>query len=205
MFVALLIMSLTFTDSTHVHYAQQDVEALRSMLQEAETRGDRLLCRYRLYPLTEDATYIDDIPDELDDGTARELALLAGLWGFRAAEASFINAIRYGRRSSNLLEEARKKDPDEPFLLLIEGQSFLFRPAIAGKDVERALSAFQQLQEVLNNTEESGVPMTEARLWTWYALRELGRDEAADKLHTELMRADPPPLFRQFLLDPPRS
>jgi len=199
----LSLMDPSFADSTQMYYAQQNAEALEGLLERAETRFEDLLCRYRLYPLTEDEALLDDLPEDLDDGSARELALLSGLWGYRAARASIFSAIRYGRRAERLIDEARARDPDDPYVLLVEGQSLIFKPAIAGRDEEAALQRFNRLCEVLRSaTPDTGVSMTEAQLWRWYALHQLEMANAP-AVRDELMASNPPPLYRQFLQDPP--
>jgi hypothetical protein len=191
-------------DSTQTHYAQKNVEALRQLLRNADTRARRLLCRYRLYPLTEDARYLEGLPeDPPKNATARELALLAGLWGYRAAEASVFGVMQAGRRSTNLLDAARAEDPDDPFVLLVEGQSLLFRPALAGGSDEKALRRFRRLRDALDERPDAAIAPTEAALWTWYALRETDRPDAADALHQKLTARDLPPLYREFLKHPP--
>jgi hypothetical protein len=194
----------SFADSTQHYYAHQDVAQLKQLLQEADTRLEDFLCRYRLYPLTEDAAYVDDLPSSLDDGSARELALLSGLWSYRAGEASIFNAISYGRRSASLLETARAKDEDDPYVLLVGGQSWMFRPAIAGRNLKRALKRFRRLQEVVPDHPDAGIPMVEARLWTWYALHKMDRNEEAKALRQTLTDKNPPPLYAQFMEDPPQ-
>jgi hypothetical protein len=199
----LSLMDPSFADSTQVYYAQQNAEALEALLDRADTRFEDLLCRYRLYPLTEDEDLLDDLPEDLDDGSARELALLSGLWGYRAARASIFSAIRYGRRAERLIDEAHAHDPDDPFVLLIEGQSLIFKPAIAGRDEEAALQRFNRLCDVLQSAPaDTGVSMTEAQLWRWYALHQMDMNNAS-AVRDELLASDPPPLYRQFLQDPP--
>lgn len=201
MSIVLLILILALgpvAERTQEHYARKDVAALDALLERTEDRSLRLLCRYRLYPLTHDAGYLDDLPEELEQGTARELALLAGLWGYRASEAPFYKAIAYGRRSMALLDDARALDPDEPYLLLIEGQSLLFRPAIAGGDDAEALRHFRRLARVLPQHAESGISPLEAQVWTWYALRRTD-ETAAHALRAELLERDVPRLYREFL------
>jgi len=202
--ILLLTVSLTFADSTQVHYAQQDADALTAMLDSADTRTEELMARYRLYPLTEDEAVIDGIPKELGpDASARELALLSGLWAYRAGETNIFNAVRYGRRSMNRLEEAEALDPDEPYVLLVKGQSLMFRPDIAGKDVPAAVDIFRNLTEVLHEHPKAGISDVEARSWLWLALKESGRAAEAEKLRDHLLATDPAPLYRQFLADPP--
>jgi hypothetical protein len=196
-------------DSTQSYYARKDAGALRRLLRRADTRAERLLCRYRLYPLTEDERYLDDLPETLgSSASARELALLSGLWGYRAAHASIFGAMQAGRRSMRLLEQAREKDADAPFVLLVGGQSLLFRPAIAGGSDEAALARFQRLRRVLSTDDaasdgDAAVASLEAALWTWYALRETDRSDDADALHQKLVARDLPPLYREFLKHPP--
>lgn len=201
--MALLLASLlAFSDSTHGYYATKNAAALEALLAQAESREMDLLCRYRLYPLTERPSLVSNLPASLDDGTARELALLAGLWGYRAARAPLHLAMKYGLRSDRLLKAAAARDPDEPFLLLVEGQSLLFRPAIAGGDARAALVRFQRLRAVLPRRPGTDMTVMEADLWIWYTLRRLDAAEAA-KLHTRLLAANPPRLYREFLLSPP--
>ena len=197
--------SPSFVDSTQVHYANQDAEALRALLPDADTRFESLLARYRLYPLSEDSDIIADLPsDPSSDHSARELALLSGLWAYRAGEASFIGAVRYGRRSMNFLEAARAKAPSDPYVLLVEGQSLLFRPSIAGRDVEAAAARFDRLMDVLARHTDTGIAKTEAQTWLWLALRECGRAEEAATLRNALLANQPPALYLQFLRDPPQ-
>lgn len=202
--VLLLTVSLSFADSTQALYAQQDADALRELLNDADSQTEVFMARYRLYPLTEKEEVIDDIPKELGpDASARELALLSGLWAYRAGETNIFNAVRYGRRSMNRLEEAEALDPDEPYVLLVKGQSLMFRPDIAGKDVPAAIEVFRTLINVLGEHPDCGISAVEARSWLWLALREAGRSEEAARLRADLLAADPAPLYAQFLDDPP--
>ena len=194
-------------DTSQVLYAEKDAESLRSLLNtvDADTHRTRnLLYRYRLYPLTEDASILDDLPRDLEDASAKELALLSGLWAYRAGESSAFNAIRYGRRSLNLLDKAKEKDPIDPFVLLVEGQSLLYRPSIAGSNPHMAADRFQQLRVVLETQDEAAISKEEAMIWQWVALNEADNGPEAEALHQELAAADLPPLYQQFLESPPR-
>ncbi len=203
----LLILAVSlnapFAQEVQQAYAQQDAEALRRLLRQADSQSDSLLARYRLYPLTEDGTLVEDLPKTLEDGSAREYALLSGLWSYRAGEASLFSAVSYGRRSANVLETAKEKDPDDPYVLLIEGQSLLFRPAIAGRDAAAAADRFERLANLVARKSDVGITPTEARVWRWLALREADRNADASVLHDSLSSDELPPLYRQFLEDPP--
>lgn len=203
--VILLTMMSTspFAQATQTAYAQQEADRLRDLLERASSRSDSLLVRYRLYPLTEDETLLADIPSSLSDGSAREYALLSGLWAYRAGEASFLSTFQYGRRSTNLLQEAKERAATDPFVLLVEGQSLLFRPSIAGKDPDAAAQRFARLSEVLVDNGFVGISRTEAQVWRCLALKEAGRADEAKSLREFLHTQDLPPLYHQFLSSPP--
>lgn len=205
LYLLVFLMSIhpPFADRVQDAYAREDAEALRTLLDDADTRTDSLLARYRLYPLTENAALVEDLPETLDDGTAREWALLSGLWSYRAGEASIFSAVSYGRRSANLLETAQSIDPNDPYVLLVGGQSLLFRPSIAGKDPDAAAQQFEQLAQLAKQNKTDGIPAVEALTWQWLALKEADRVEDARALHEQLVSQNLPPLYRQFLDDPP--
>lgn len=203
--MTLLLLAAFFSvaDSAQAYYAEKDVRALEALLDRAEGRAEVYLCRYRLYPLTEDEALIEDLPTDLENASARELALLAGLWGYRATQASAFQVVSFGRRSQRLLDRAREKDPLNPYVLLVEGQSLLFRPALFGGSPERALERFRQLRGVLeNHAGGSGITRMEAEVWIWHALRTLGTSEAK-ATRERLLAQDPSPLYREFLMSPP--
>lgn len=199
----LVTLSLSFADSTQTYYAEKNADALLEMCAHSVDRTESLLCQYRLYPLTKDDQYIDDLPTELDGGSARELALISGLWGYRAAQANIFQIIRLGGRSDHFLKEAQALDPDEPFVLLIQGQSLLFRPRFAGGDKREALQCFQKLYDIVSQHTDPGISPMEAQLWIWYTLEKMGEDAEADSLKRDLLAANPPALYREFLADPP--
>ncbi len=197
-----LALFTTFPDTTQALYAAKDVASLQRVCAAPTTPEADLLCRYRLYPLTQDERYLDGLPADLEEGSARSLALLAGLWGYRTARAPFHLVPRYGMRAERLMKKARALAPDDVFVLLVDGQSLLFKPAIAGGDARAALARFRLLRRVAAQQPHGGVSPLEADLWTWYTLRKLG-DPAADPMRTRLLAAGPPRLYREFLLSPP--
>jgi len=199
----LVMLSSPFAEATQEAYAQQDADRLRALFERASSRADSLLVRYRLYPLTEDASVLDDLPSSLPDGTAREYALLSGLWAYRAGEASIFSVVQYGRRSTTLLEKAKARAPEAPFVLLVEGQSLLFRPAMAGKDADAAADRFGRLTEIVRAEQVPGISVTEARVWECVALKEAGHTDQAEALRTHMLDQDLAPLYRQFLESPP--
>lgn len=193
-----LILPSAFADSVQALYARNDAAALKSLCADADRQAERLLCQYRLYPLTEDERYLDDLPTTLEDASATEIALLAGLWGYRASRGSMLQTIRSGRRASALLEHARDLDADDPYFLLIEGQSLLFRPALFGGDAEEALSYFRRLRTLLDAEPRPGISAVEVDVWIWFAMDKM-EHAGADAFRRELLRSDPPPLYRAML------
>ncbi len=199
----LLLLALSPPDSLASLYAANDSAGLARLYARApQSAGDDLLYRYRLYPLTDDPRYLDGLPDERACRTARDFALLSALWGWRAETAPPWKLPFYGLRTDGLLERARALDPDDPYVLLVGGQSLLFRPSLFGRDPEAALAAFERLREVLRATPAPGLSLFEPEVWVWYTLRALGRPHT-DRVRDRLLAQDPPPLFRAFLLDPP--
>jgi hypothetical protein len=193
----------SFAQETQAAYAQQDADALRALMERADSRADSLLVRYRLYPLTEDEAVLADLPEALPSGSAHELALLSGLWAYRAGEASVFRVVQYGRRSTDFLEAAKAQDADAPYVLLVESQSLLFRPSIAGRDPDAAADRLRRLTQQLDDHPPVGIARAEAQTWHWLALREADRDEEARRLHDQLMARDLPPLYEEFLQNPP--
>lgn len=201
--LATLLVASSLPATTQALYAAKDVDALRRVCAEATGTEADLLCRYRLYPLTEDEAYLRDLPADLaESASARSLALLSGLWGYKTARAPFHLVPRYGMRAERLMKRARQAEPQDVFVLLIDGQSLLFKPAIAGGDARAALDRFRTLRRVAAARTGSGVSTVEADLWTWYTLRKLN-DASAASLRTRLLEQEPPRLYREFLLSPP--
>ena len=191
------------SDSLATYYARQDTRAVQRLYRDhARTREQRLLCRYRLYPLTRDARYLRDIPSERGVTSARELALISALWAYKAADGPRLSLPRNGRRSERILDLALARDADDPYALLVKGQSLLYKPRVFGGDVAAAQRTFEQLRTVLRRHRAPGIHPFEADVWTWMALRKQDR-AAADRMQRRLLQRRPPPLFRAFLTDPP--
>lgn len=201
-FLASLTFFASLADTTQALYAAGDVDTLRRVCATPESREEDFLCRYRLYPLTQDEQYLEDLPADVPGDNPRTLALLSGLWGYRTARAPFHLVPRYGMRAERLLKRARARAPQDPLVLLIGGQSLLFKPAIAGGDARQALERFRTLRRVVARNPEGAVSIFEADVWAWYALRKLD-DPSAEAMRTRLLAADPPRMYRAFLLSPP--
>lgn len=189
-------------DSVTYYYVTQNAEGLERLYRRAPTREAELLIRYRLYPLTKSAHYLEDIPANPSTRSARELALIAALWAFRTADAPPWMLPTYGRRSERILNTAAALDSDEPYVLLVQGQSLYYKPALFGGDINEARDVFKRLREVLRRRSAPGIHPMEADVWRWMCLRKLDPDRAA-QLKRDLLGQRPPALFRRFLIDPP--
>ena len=195
--------SATVRDSLTYYYARQDTSGVERLYRtKARTRQDRLLCLYRLYPMTMDARWIADIPSEQGVTSARELALISALWAYRAASGPAWRLPTYGRRSERILERALAADPREPYALLVKGQGLFYKPAVFGGDVDQARQTFEQLRSRLARGGVPGLHPFEAEVWIWMAVRRQDAGAGA-QLQRRLLARRPPRIFRQFLIDPP--
>ncbi|WP_412068135.1 hypothetical protein [Rubrivirga sp. IMCC43871] len=189
-------------DSLAIYYARQDTSAVERLYRTARTREERLMCRYRLYPMTLDERYLEAIPAEAGVTSARELALISALWAYRAAAGPAWHLPTYGRRSDRILDLALARDPAEPYALLVKGQGLFYKPRVFGGDVRAARETFEQLRGRLGRRGVPGIHPFEAEVWIWMAVRRLDPG-AGDRLRSALLARRPPRLFRQFLVDPP--
>lgn len=199
---ALLASPVTVRDSLTHYVVQQDAEGAARLCRSARTTDERLLCRYRLYPMTQDAALLRDLPADDAVTSARGLALLGGLWGMRAATAPIHRVPTYGRRSERLVAAALARDASEPYALLVRGQSLYYKPRAFGGDVVEARRTFERLRGVLGRTPVPGLHPFEPEVWVWMCVRRTNAAEGA-RMQRALLARRPPPLYRQFLTDPP--
>lgn len=193
----------TVRDSLTYYYARRDTSAIERLYRrKARTQEDRLLCLYRLFPMTLDERYLAEIPSEVGVRSARELALISALWAYKTAHSPAWRVPTYGRRSERVLGLALDRDDDDPYALLIRGQSLLYKPRVFGGDVAGAQRTFEHLRQVLATRSTPGLHPFEAEIWIWMAVR---KQDAAqgEALKRRLLARNPPPMFRQFLIDPP--
>ncbi len=195
--------SATVRDSLTHYYSRQDTSAVERLYRtKARTRQDRLLCLYRLYPMTLDERWIADIPSDEGVRSARELALISALWAYRAGAGPAWRLPTYGRRSERILNRALAIDAREPYALLVKGQGLYYKPAIFGGDVDQARRTFEQLRGRLGRGGVPGLHPFEAEVWVWMAVRRQDAG-AGTRLQRRLLQRSPPRIFRQFLIDPP--
>ncbi len=193
----------TVRDSLTYYYARQDTAGVERLYRaKARTREERLLCLYRLYPMTLDRAYLADIPSEEGVTSARELALIAALWGYRAGSGPAWRLPIDGPRSERILGRALERDAAEPYALLVRGQSLYYKPRLFGGDIAEAQTTFEQLRTRLGGRGVPGLHPFEAEVWIWMAVRRQDGEQGT-ALRQRLLSRNPPRIFRQFLIDPP--
>lgn len=194
-----ILLSLLLSDSVYTYYTHERVADLERLRQTETSRTEQLLVTYRLYPLTRNKRLLANIPQDAPSGTsARELAFLSALWGYRILGMPPWKMVEYGRRSERFLQRAKALNANDPFVLLVEGQALLFKPALFGGDKKQALARFRQLESVLKARGDPNVGVLEARVWQYVALLKM-EDPEAERLRKTLLTGDVPPLFRKFL------
>ncbi|MDT0633294.1 hypothetical protein RQM47_13270 [Rubrivirga sp. S365] len=195
--------TVSVQDSLTYYYARQDTSGVDRLYRRgARTQLDRLLCLYRLFPMTLDEGYLDEIPASEGVRSARELALISALWAYKAASGPKWALPARGRRSERILNEALRLDSDEPYALLVKGQGLYYKPRIFGGNVAEAQRTFERLRQVLARRPTPGIHPFEAEVWIWMAVRKQDAAQGA-ALGRRLLAGDPPRMFRQFLVDPP--
>ena len=194
----------TVRDSLTVYYARQDTARVERLFRRrARTREDRLLCLYRLYPMTLDRGYLREIPSEAGVSSARELALIAAMWAYRASSGPAYRLPIDGRRSERILGRALARNADDPYALLVRGQSLYYKPRVFGGDVAEAQRTFERLRtRPRAGARRRASTRSRPRSGSGCASAARTRRQGT-ALQRRLLARRPPPLFRQFLVDPP--
>lgn len=195
-------VSTPVRDSLTHYYVRRDVANVRRLHRIARTQEDKLLVAYRLFAMTREQSIIRDIPSDRGVQSPRQLALISALWAFRAGTGPKIHLPTHGRRSERILDRARDLAPNDPYVLLVRGQSLYYKPGIFGGDVEAAKETFEHLKRQMRGRSVPGLHPFEADVWIWMCERKLDEDRAR-ATKRRLLAQSPPPMFRQFLLDPP--
>lgn len=201
LFLSANIQAQCFGDRIQEGYNSKNTDGIRRLFNQADNESDSFLAIYRLYPLTEDETLIADLPATPQSRNAKDYALLSALWSYRINKNRSL-MMTLGTRIIRLLNSAERTDAQNPFSLLVVGQSLLFKPAIFGGSADGALRKFRHLKEKLTRENICGVSIWDAEVWIWYAMKKK-RDPQAENFKQSLYRRNPPPIYRDFLNNPP--
>lgn len=89
--------------------------------------------------------------DEKLKGDAK--ALLSGLYGLKLNYSSMMGMV-LGPKSSGLIEDAMKLDPQSPLVWRIQANSKMYTPAMFGGDMGEAIQAFEKSIELFEKHPE---------------------------------------------------
>ncbi len=209
--IVIFAVSLIFCPTQPSHcselqrlYAGMDRVGMQDLLQRSTTQEERFLVLYRLYPIASEGGHLlSELPDDLGtSASARELALLAALWSYRHNTEGLFGKMNAARRAMRLIERARSVDPNDPYVLLVEGQFLLYKPRVVGGSASLARERFEALVSRLRTRSDCALTLTEAQSWLWMSMHRM-KDPAAESTRQELLAANPPPIFRAFLENKP--
>jgi tetratricopeptide (TPR) repeat protein len=100
---------------------------------------------------------------KLDPTFADAQAVLASLYG-RKAGSGMMAGMQYGPKSTSTMERAIALAPQNPRVLMLEGISLYFKPAMWGGDKQKALANVQKACEL---SEKGACASTDAALPDW--------------------------------------
>jgi tetratricopeptide (TPR) repeat protein len=142
-------------------------------------------------------SYVDECESRLEklaDGKkygAEAKALLSGLYGFKIAHSP-LKAMMLGGKSSNLLEQAMKQNPESSIVLKMYASNQYFTPEIWGGDKELALKAFEKSTQKLMGTdlEKSWIHLDNLA-WTGILQNEMGDQVRAKATWEKALTIEP--------------
>lgn len=100
---------------------------------------------------------------KLEPAFADAHALLASLYGQKAA-GGMMAGMKYGQKSSVTMERALALQPQNPRILMLEGVSLFFKPAMWGGNKQKALTNLQRACEL---AEQGSCAAKEAFMPDW--------------------------------------
>ena len=127
----------------------------------------------------------------IDEEMADVWALLAGVYGQRMG-LNPMKGMLLGSDASSALERAKKLEPDNPRVWIIDGTQDFFTPSMFGGDKEQALKSFKKAaqlaqQESIDDPLQPSWGHAEAYAWIGVAHMEAERtDEARAAFHNAL-------------------
>lgn len=105
----------------------------------------------KYYKVTEDHLKVLS-KDAKMKGNAK--ALLSGLYGMKLAYSSMMGMV-LGPKSSSLIEDAIKVDPQSPVVWRLQANSKMYTPSMFGGDMKEAIEAFEKSIELFEKSPEA--------------------------------------------------
>lgn len=153
-----------------------------TMVDQDETLFDAYVvdCESRLEDLSKSKTYGSEAK-----------ALLSGLMGYKMAYSP-MKSMLLGPKSSSLLEEAMKQNPNSPIVLRQYASSMYYTPAMWGGDKKLGLKAYLKSTEKFAGTEmEKSWMHLDNLAWTGILYQESGNKELAKQTWESALAIEP--------------
>jgi tetratricopeptide (TPR) repeat protein len=142
-------------------------------------------------------SYVDECESRLEKLAAGKKygaeakALLSGLYGFKIAHSP-LKAMMLGGKSSDLLEQAMKQNPESPIVLKMYASNQYFTPEMWGGDKELALKAFEKsTQNLLGTDLEKSWIHLDNLAWTGILQKEMGDQVKAKATWGKALEIEP--------------
>ncbi|MDR8392553.1 hypothetical protein NC796_15465 [Aliifodinibius sp. S!AR15-10] len=107
---------------------------------------------------------------EMDPTFAEGWALLGNCYGMKAT--GMISGMRYGPKSENAIKKALALVPQNPRVTMINGISLMYKPAMFGGSIEKAIKTFKKARDYFGQWSSSSEPYPdwgEAENYAWLA------------------------------------
>jgi tetratricopeptide (TPR) repeat protein len=131
-------------------------------------------------------------------------ALLSGLYGLKLSYSSMMGMV-LGPKSSSLIEDAIKIDPQSPLVWRIEGNSKMYTPSMFGGDMGEAVKAFEKSIELFEKSPENlknNWIYLDAHVFLGQAYSSQGQSSKAVAIYEKALKLEPNLIWVKFDLLP---
>jgi len=132
---------------------------------------------------------------EMDEDFAEAVALLGNCYGMKAT--GFFTGMKYGPKSQRSLDRAMELAPENPRVRLLYGISFMFKPAMFGGSLERAVEEMKRAADLFNENSGTdhelypGWGSAEVYAWLGQACERAEDFELAEQYYKQALAVDP--------------
>jgi tetratricopeptide (TPR) repeat protein len=128
------------------------------------------------------------------DDFADSHALLSSILGIEIGFKPQLGMIN-GMKSGKEIEEAKKLDPENPRVYLIDGTGTLYRPKMFGGGVDKAISLFEKAAALFAKEKDRGIypdwGKDEIYVWLGNAYKEKKEDSLATHFYKKALEVNP--------------